>query len=155
MLIIPLNNLWLFPAIERRGLSLTPLRRMGAGMVITGLSFAAVGILQALLDRGQPLSVLWQAIPYLLLTFGEVLVSATGLEFAYTQAPRAMKGTIMSFWLLTISVGNLFTAGIAGLNVFTGAGQFYFFAGAIGLAAAVFALLARRYVVQDFFQASP
>ena len=36
----------------------------------------------------------------LLLTFGEVLVSATALEFAYSQAPQAMKGVIMAFWYL-------------------------------------------------------
>ena len=154
MLIIPFTSLVLFPALERRGVRLTPLRRMGAGMVITGLSFAAVGALQLFIDRGQTLSVLWQAGPYLLLTLGEVLVSTTGLEFAYTQAPRQMKGTIMSFWLLAVTVGNLITAAIAGLNVFAGAAQFFFFAIAILLAAAAFALLARRYVVRDFFQAA-
>jgi POT family proton-dependent oligopeptide transporter len=31
--------------------------------------------------------ITWQILPYLLLTFGEVLVSATALEFAYSQAP--------------------------------------------------------------------
>ena len=34
-------------------------------------------------------------------------MSATGLEFAYSQAPLAMKGVIMSFWNLTTTVGNL------------------------------------------------
>jgi POT family proton-dependent oligopeptide transporter len=35
-------------------------------------------------------SITWQVLPYALLTLGEVLVSATGLEFAYSQAPQAM-----------------------------------------------------------------
>ena len=43
----------------------------------------------------------------MLLTFGEVLVSATGLEFAYSQAPQSMKGVIMAFWYLAVTVGNL------------------------------------------------
>ena len=46
-------------------------------------------------------------LPYVLLTFGEVLVSATGLEFAYSQAPHAMKGVIMAFWYLAVTFGNL------------------------------------------------
>ncbi len=46
-------------------------------------------------------------LPYALLTLGEVLVSATGLEFAYSQAPPAMKGAIMAFWNLSVTVGNL------------------------------------------------
>ena len=39
------------------------------------------------MDGGDALSIAWQILPYALLTFGEVLVSATGLEFAYSQAP--------------------------------------------------------------------
>ena len=52
-------------------------------------------------------SIGWQFIPYLLITVAEIMVSITGLEFAYTQAPRAMKSTIMSFWLLSVTFGNL------------------------------------------------
>ena len=33
--------------------------------------------------------------------------SATGLEFAYTQAPPSMKSVVQSFWLLTTCVGNI------------------------------------------------
>ena len=83
---------------------------------------------------------------------GQVLVSTTGLEFAYSQAPREMKSTIMRFWNLTVTVGNLITAGVAALNVFTGAMQYLFFAALIFVAAVVFGLLARRYVVVDYFQ---
>ena len=63
--------------------------------------------MQLALDGGTALSIAWQVLPYALLTFGEVLVSATGLEFAYSQAPAAMKGAIMAFWSLSVTVGNL------------------------------------------------
>ena len=63
--------------------------------------------MQLVLDGGDAVSIAWQILPYALLTFGEVLVSATGLEFAYSQAPPAMKGVIMSFWSLSVTVGNL------------------------------------------------
>lgn len=152
MLIIPFNAVVLYPALTRAGVQLTPLRRMTAGMVIAGLSFGAVAGLQFVMDSGQTLSVLWQAGPYLLITLAEVLVSTTGLEFAYSQAPREMKSTIMSFWNLTVSVGNLITAGVEVLNVFHGGMQYLFFAGLIFLAALVFGLLARGYVVVDYFQ---
>ena len=33
--------------------------------------------------------------------------SATGLEFAYTQAPPSMKSVVQSFWLLTTCLGNI------------------------------------------------
>jgi POT family proton-dependent oligopeptide transporter len=52
-------------------------------------------------------TITWQMLPYVLLTFGEVLVATTGLEFAYSQAPLSMKGAIMAFWNLSVTVGNL------------------------------------------------
>ncbi len=79
--------------------------------------------------RAKP-HALWQAIPYLLLTAGEVMVSVTGLEFAYRQAPARMKSTIMSIWFLAIAAGNLLTALVSQLNRFQGAGYFALLRGA-------------------------
>jgi proton-dependent oligopeptide transporter, POT family len=42
-----------------------------------------------------------------LLIFGELLVSATGLEFACSKAPLSMKRVIMAFWYLSVTVGSL------------------------------------------------
>ena len=66
-----------------------------------------VGGIQISMDGGNAMSIFWQMLPYALLTLGEVLVSATGLEFAYSQAPPAMKGAMMSFWNLSVTIGNL------------------------------------------------
>lgn len=153
MLLIPFNSFVVFPWLERRGWQPTALRRMTAGMFVAGISFVMVGMIQVAMDGGNNLSVLWQVAPYLVLTLSEVLVSATGLEFAYSQAPREMKGTIMSFWSLTVTVGNLLVAGVAAINVFEStAGSLFFYAGLIFLAAVVFAFMASRYKVRDYFQ---
>ena len=155
MLLIPLNTFLLFPWLERRGVKITPLRRMATGMFIAGFSYVLVAFIQITLDGGNKISVLWQAGPYLVLTLAEVLVSATGLEFAYSQAPREMKGTIMSLWSLTVTVGNQLVSVVARLNVFEGAaGTLFFYAGLIFVAAIVFAFIASRYQVRDYFQPS-
>ena len=107
MLLIPFNNLVLFPALRRAGYQVTALRRMTAGIAFSGVAWIAVGLMQVVLDRGTVFTITWQILPYALLTLGEVLVSATGLEFAYSQAPPTMKGAIMSFWLLSVTIGNL------------------------------------------------
>ena len=39
------------------------------------------------------MSIAWQLIPYCVLTISEILVSTTGLEFAYTQAPAHLKAS--------------------------------------------------------------
>ena len=165
MLLIPFNNIVLYPALRRFGFEPTALRRMGLGIAFAGLSWVVAGMLQLALDGGDPVSIAWQTLPYLLLTMGEVWVSATGLEFAYSQAPPSMKGVIMSFWLLSVTFGNLWvlmtnagvrneavTAQIAATGISETAFLMFFFAGFAFLAAAVFAWYARRYPMQDHYR---
>src|SRR5215831_5021136 len=155
MILVPLM-LWLYPRIEKlTGMRVSPLRRMGAGLVLGAVSYVIVGLLQTRVDAGAQLSVLWQTIPYILLTTGEVLLSTTGLEFAFTQAAAEMKSTIMSFWLLTVAFGNLFVPvltsfkghllGTASESASVSASTFYLYAGLTLGVAIVFALIAMRY----------
>ena len=95
MMLIPFNNLVLYPALRRLGRA-HALRRMTAGIAFAGLAWIVVGAMQLVLDHGDAFTITWQVLPYVLLTFGEVLVAATGLEFAYSQAPLSMKGAIMA-----------------------------------------------------------
>ena len=95
MLLIPFNNIVLYPALRRMGLEPTPLKRMGWGIAIAGVSWILAAFIQLRMDAGAQTSLAWQFWPYLLLTFGEVLVSATALEFAYSQATSAMKGCLL------------------------------------------------------------
>ena len=87
-----------------------------------------------------------------------MLVSATGLEFAYSQAPPAMKGALMAFWNLSVTVGNLWVLVVNGavknglvtdFITTTGFGvtafQMFFFAGIAFVAALAFGLVAKRY----------
>ncbi len=165
MLLIPFNNIVIYPLLRRMGVKVTSLRRMGAGLVIAALSWVVAGAIQLWIDSGDSVSLAWQFWPYVLLTLGEVLVSATGLEFAYSQAPQRMKGVIMSFWLLSVSYGNLWvlmtnaavrndavTAQIAASGISENAFMMFFFAGFALLSAAVFALYARRYPLKEYYR---
>jgi POT family proton-dependent oligopeptide transporter len=80
---------------------------MGWGIAISGLPGSSPACCSCGSTVAKQVSLAWQTLPYLLLTFGEVLVSATALEFAYSQAPQAMKGVIMAFWYLTSTFGSL------------------------------------------------
>jgi POT family proton-dependent oligopeptide transporter len=166
MLLIPLNNVALFPALRRAGVEPTALRRMGSGIAFSGLAWVAVGAMQLVLDAGGAVSIFWQILPYVLLTLGEVLVSATGLEFAYSQAPASMKGAIMAFWSLSVTVGNLWvlltnagfrnervTQAIGQTSLGVMAFQMFFFAAFAFLAALAFGLFAARYPLADHYRA--
>src|SRR6185369_6557180 len=50
MLLIPFNNLVLYPEVARLGYKLTPLRRMTAGIAFAGLAWIVVGTMQLVLD---------------------------------------------------------------------------------------------------------
>ena len=152
MILIPLMSGVIYPAFKRAGLELTPLRRMTIGMFVAVASWIAAGAVQLPIDAGQRLSILWQLGPYVLLTLSEVLVSTTGLEFAYSQAPIEMKGTLMSFWLLTTAIGNLAVARLSTLVPFTGSTLFFFYAGCAAIAGVCLAIIAKRYVVVEHFR---
>jgi len=144
MAIIPLCSWAVFPALERRGRDLSPLSKMTAGMFLAVASFVAAGVVQLRCDGGHQVSLAWQFPQYLLLTAAEVLVSVTGLEFSYTQAPRSMRSTIMSIWFLTVFLGNLLTFLVQFVKL-SGAAYFGFFAVLMLLAAVAFRQVARRY----------
>jgi POT family proton-dependent oligopeptide transporter len=154
MMVIPLLNVLVYRPLERRGRPLKPLHRMAVGLFLASLAFVSVALLQTrivAMGRGE-VHVLWQVIPYFILTTAEVLVSVTGLEFAYTQAPRAMKSTIMGFWLLTFSFGNMLVAFLAPLQELSLATFFWIFAGLMAVAAVVFVVLAARYRGKTYLQ---
>src|SRR5262245_12145615 len=165
MILIPFNNLVLYPALRRFGIEPTALRRMGSGIAFSGLAWIVAGLIQVAIDGGDAVSIVWQVLPYALLTFGEVLVSATGLEFAYSQAPASMKGAIMAFWNLSVTIGNLWvllanssvrseavTSRIAETGLGETAFLMFFFAAFALIVAAVFGLYARRYPVQSHYR---
>jgi POT family proton-dependent oligopeptide transporter len=153
MVLIPLFSWVIYPGVARLGIQVTPLRKMGVGMILAGLSFAIVGFAQTLIDAGHTVSIAWQMVAYLVITASEVMVSITGLEFAYTQAPKSMKSTIMSFWLLTVAFGNMLVGITAKLNVFTGAGEFYFYGGLMAAVSVIFVISAMRYQGKEYVNA--
>jgi proton-dependent oligopeptide transporter, POT family len=146
MIWVPILTLWIYPLLERRGIKATPLRRMGVGMVLGGIAFFMSGLVQAQMDHGATLSINWQLVPYVVLEAGEVLVSATALEFAFEQAPKQLKSLMMGIWLMTTAGGHFLIAAITYLNdqyvQAKGAPEFYFYAVLMLISAGLFMLCA-------------
>lgn len=107
MILVPAMTWGLYPLVGRWA---SPLRRMSSGMFLSGFSFLVVAWIQRRIDSGHAMSVMWQTVPYVILTIAEVLTSTTGLEFAFREAAPEMKSLIMSFFLLTVSAGDFFVA---------------------------------------------
>ena len=109
MALIPLFQYVIYPAIDRV-FKVTPLRKISLGLFLTVLGFGLSAYVQEWIDTGYRPSIAWQFIAYILITAAEVMVSITGLEFSYAQAPKSMKSVIMSVWLFSVSLGNIVTA---------------------------------------------
>ncbi len=109
MLMIPLFQFLVYPALDRV-FRLTPLRKIGIGLFTMAAGFGLSALVQGWIDGGARPSVAWQFVAYVIVTAAEIMVSITGLEFSYSQAPKTMKSVIMAVWLLSVSLGNYVTA---------------------------------------------
>lgn len=109
MAMIPLFQFLVYPAIDRV-FRLTPLRKIGLGLFVMAAGFGLSAVVQGWIDGGGRPSVAWQFLAYVIITAAEIMVSITGLEFSYAQAPKTMKSVIMAVWLLSVSLGNYVTA---------------------------------------------
>ncbi len=148
MVLIPLISVFVYPYVTKLA---SPLVRIGVGLFTAALSFVIVAMIQSAIEDGAQLSIAWQLLPYLVLTISEILLSTTGLEFAYTQAPTHLKSMITSFWNLTIFMGNILVALITyflasddGSNAIS-TERFYLYAGIVGVVAVLYAIRARHY----------
>lgn len=173
LVFIPLFSFVLIPAIQKMGIKVTPLRKIGAGLVLTALSFIIIAILQTwidalptttdpvtnktIIDLTNAPNIAWQLFAYAVLTAGEVLVSITGLEYAYTQAPPSMKSTIMACWLLTVTVGNVLVSQINNsiahngfFAQFQGASYYWLFFGIICATIALYLIISPRITEKSY-----
>ena len=151
MILIPVFSYQVYPAINRVYM-LTPLRKIAMGLFLTALAFSIPMLAQFHIDQGGIPHIGWQLLAYVLLTSGEVMVSITCLEFSYTQAPKTMKSFIMAFFMLSISLGNLFTSGVNffiqnpdGSSKLAGADYFLFFTALMLVTAVLFTFVVRYY----------
>lgn len=155
---IPLFQYILYPAINRI-FPLTSLRKIGLGLIVAGSAFLVTAWIETQISAGLRPSVAWQLPAYALLTAAEIMVSITGLEFAYTQAPRHMKAMLQAMYLLAIAGGNLFTALVHlfienpdGTVKLHGAAFYYFFAALSIGCVAVYVFVAKAYKERSYLQ---
>lgn len=163
MIMIPLFTLVIYPAVNRL-VRLTPLRKIGIGMLLCGVAFAISAHAESLIASHAaadlpPPSVWWQWLAFVIITMAEVMVSITSLEFSYTQAPNRMKSLVMGVYLLSITLGNFFASQVNffirnedGTTKLPGASYYWFFTGAMVLATLFYCAYARFYRERTYIQ---
>jgi len=127
--LVPVFDSHIYPLCRRYGVSTDHLSRIGTGIILCSVSFFMSGFLERSVDiayhgkdynkgsaeddgdfynsTGTKLNVLWQLPQIFVLSMAEILVSVTGLEFAYTFSPPSMKSVVMAALLLTTAIGDM------------------------------------------------
>jgi proton-dependent oligopeptide transporter, POT family len=158
LILLPVFSYLIYPAVGKVA-RVTPLRKFGAGLFMVVFAFLIVAWIQTRLDAGYRPNIAWQILAFLVLTAGEVMVSVTHLEFAYTQAPKSMKSLVMCTYLGSIALGNVFTAAVNffiqnpdGTLKLEGASYFFFFIKVMAVTCVLYLFVARFYRGKNYLQ---
>ncbi len=142
LLVIAMTPLLLM-AWRRRaeaGRDLSPARRMAAGALVVAAAYLMLSLL-SMATAGAPVSWLWLAAFFVVLTLGELYILPTGLGLFARLAPPRLGATTVASWFFATFAGSLL-AGLVGM-LFTRAGNAGFFLLLSGLAACAALLLWR------------
>lgn len=113
LLIGPLMNILVYPALRKSRINFSPIKRIAVGFALAAFAMVASCVTQAYVYRlgpcgtnaskcedsdgnslYAPISVWIQLVPYGLIGFSDVLGSVTALEYAFTKAPENMRSTV-------------------------------------------------------------
>ncbi len=112
----------IFGALSRKGKEPSAPRKIGLGMLVAAcgfilMMFSSFGLLtpeaqSEAIQAGTAsfVSPNWLISTYLVLTFGELLLSPMGISFVSKVAPPKYKGMMMGGWFVATAIGNYLTA---------------------------------------------
>lgn len=125
IILIPICDLFLYPAMRRVGINFTPLKKITWGFFFGTFSMIWAAVVQHYIYKTNPcgyqaatcvdadgnplttnLNVWIQTGSYVLLAISEILASITGLEYAFTKAPKNMRSLVMSIFLFTSALAS-------------------------------------------------
>lgn len=124
LILIPIMDRIVYPLLAKYGRSPTHLQRIGIGMILAACAMLYAGMMeivrkndiknhgyiqQTLADdtfNASKISMFAQVPEFAFIGSSEVFASISGLEFAYTQAPKFMQGLIMGLFLMTSGLGS-------------------------------------------------
>ncbi|KAH8103418.1 oligopeptide transporter [Cristinia sonorae] len=130
IIFIPICDLLIYPALRRFGYNFTPIKKITLGFFTgtTAMIWAAVvqhyiykrnpcgNMASSCIDQGitSDLNVWIQTGSYVLIAFSEIFASITGLEYAFTKAPKNMRSLVMACFLfmsaLSAALGEAFVS---------------------------------------------
>jgi len=112
LIFIPLFDKFFYPWMDKAHIRVTPIRKIAVGYIMAVLAMIVATLIQHYIYAQSPcgdqasscdtppdISVWVQTPAYVLIAFSEIGASITGLEYAFTKAPKNMRGLVTGvFW---------------------------------------------------------
>ncbi|KDQ16329.1 hypothetical protein BOTBODRAFT_54116 [Botryobasidium botryosum FD-172 SS1] len=119
IIFIPVCDILIYPALHRLKINFSPLKKIGFGFFTGCAAMIWAAVLQHYIyktnpcgeyagtcETPSPLNVWIQTGSYVLIAFSEIFASITGLEYAFTKAPKNMRSLVMSVFLFMTALAN-------------------------------------------------
>ncbi|KAH8928684.1 oligopeptide transporter [Atractiella rhizophila] len=127
---IPICQIIIFPFLKRIGINFTPLKRITAGFFVGTGAMIWAAVVQhyiyvkhpcgdhpaACEDQHAPLNVWIQSGSYVLIALSEIFASITGLEYAFTKAPKNMRSFVMAYFFFMSGIGSALNEALVPLS---------------------------------------
>ncbi|KAK7436702.1 hypothetical protein VKT23_018957 [Stygiomarasmius scandens] len=120
IIFIPLFDAFLYPALKRLRINFSALKKIATGFWVGSAAMIWAAVVQHYIYKTSPcgfeansvdckevspLNVWIQSGSYVLVAFSEIFASITGLEYAFTKAPKNMRSLVMAVYLFTNAFG--------------------------------------------------
>jgi len=119
----------IYPALRKAHINFTPIKRITFGFFLGCAAMISAWVIQVYIyrlspcgteasacDKPAPINVWVQTIPYVFIGFSEIMASITGLEYAFTKAPKNMRSLVMGVFLLTNAVSSAIAQALVALS---------------------------------------
>ncbi|KAI0070740.1 PTR2-domain-containing protein [Panus rudis PR-1116 ss-1] len=115
IIFIPICDVFVYPLLRRMGINFTPIKKITFGFLTGAAAMVWTAVVQHYIYKRNPcgyyvgtckdadgnpvtsdLNVWIQTGSYVLIAFSEIFASITGLEYAFTKAPKNMRSLVMA-----------------------------------------------------------
>ncbi|KAM0747902.1 PTR2-domain-containing protein [Meredithblackwellia eburnea MCA 4105] len=128
IILIPITDRFIYPALARAGIRFTPIKRIFWGFMCGSLAMVCAAVVQQVIYNksecgknasGDGCAIVdinvWVQTPsYILIAISEIFASITGLEYAFSKAPKNMRSIVMAVYLfqtaLSSAIGEAFVS---------------------------------------------
>ncbi|KAA8895246.1 MFS peptide transporter [Sphaerosporella brunnea] len=129
IIIIPICDIWIYPGLRKAGIRFTPVKRIAMGFMMGTLAMIWSTVTQYYIYKLNPcgdhpnsctevapINVWVQTGAYVFIALSEIFASITGLEYAFTKAPKNMRSLVMAINLFMTAISSALGQALVALS---------------------------------------